>query len=137
MPIPGVRKYCRDTRMGAGLPENNLWDNLWTCTLCVLPALTVDYAPQNAKSRPNAAGFLRYRVELSRLWGHFPCSADAFPAAGRPLGGNGWRGAGVDRLCAGFGFSIKPTRNIDDPARTAADRFAGTRGGAAEGAAEE
>ena len=57
----------------------------------------------------------------------------------RPVGrcGNGWRGAGVDRLCAGFGFSIKPTRNVDDPARTASDRFADTLGGAAEGAAEE
>ena len=59
------------------------------------------------------------------------------PGGRSAFGGNGCHGASVNRLCGGFGFSIKPTRDIDDPARTAADGFAGTRGGAAEGAAEE
>ena len=59
------------------------------------------------------------------------------PGGRSAFGGKGCHGAGVDRLCGGSGFLIKSTRDIDDPARTASDAFAGTRGGAAEGAAEE
>jgi len=65
-----------------------------------------------------------------------PLSTNVSPAAGRPLSG-GLHGAGVGRLRGGFGFSIEPAGDIDDPPCSAADGFAGARGGAAEGAAEE
>jgi len=63
-------------------------------------------------------------------------STNASPAAGRPLSG-GLHGAGVGRLRGGFGLSVEPARDIDDPTRPTSDGFAGARGGAAEGAAEE
>jgi len=63
-------------------------------------------------------------------------SANASPAAGRPLSGS-LHGTGVGRLRGGFGFSVEPARDIDDPARATSDGLAGARGGAAESAAEE
>jgi len=65
-----------------------------------------------------------------------PLSTNASPAAGRLLSG-GVQGAGVGRLRGGFGFSVESARDIDDPTRATSDGFAGARGSAAEGAAEE
>jgi len=74
---------------------------------------------------------------MCALWGQFLILCQRVPGSRLAADVIGWGVAGERRLRGGFGFSVEPARDIDDPTRATSDGFAGARGSAAEGAAEE
>ena len=62
------------------------------------------------------------------LWGQFLILCRRVPGSRSAAGEFGRDDAGVGRLRGGFGFSVEPARDIDDPSRATSDGLAGARG---------